>query len=219
MSVIAEFSISAADFVLGKALQNAPHLEVELDKMIPVDAGAIPYFWVSGDDRSEFEATLEREPDLESFAAVDELEDRTLYRAEWDRSVDSFVQTLVQSDVVMQEASGDAETWVFQLRFPDSHELSEFHTACRETGVDIVVERMYNPIEPSVMGTRDLTADQRSLMELAYDEGYFDVPRQVTLAELGDQLDVSGQAVNERLRRGLSSLVETTIKTESSRER
>lgn len=215
MSVITDFSIAGSDFVLGKALQEAPNVTIEFDRMIPVDNRVMPYFWVIGEDRGRFDAVLEREPELSKFTALDEVDDRTLYRAEWDPSVDTFVQAMVEYDVVLQEASGDADSWQFQLRFPDSAELSAFHAACREADIQADVERLFNPIDPEFEEARTVTDSQRSLIERAYDEGYFEVPRKTTLVELADEVGLSDQAVNERIRRGLSSLVETTIKSGS----
>ncbi|WP_435125673.1 bacterio-opsin activator domain-containing protein [Halobaculum sp. D14] len=215
MSVIAEFSVAAEEFILGKALTQTAGLSIELEKMIPTGDTTIPYFWVVGEGRSEFEAVLTSEPALSTFEAVDELDDRTLYRVEWDRSVDTFVQTIVEHDAVLQDANGDADSWLFQLRFPDAHALSSFHTACRERGIDVTVEGLFNPIEPHSVDTSDLTEAQHSLLVRAYDEGYFEVPRKITLAELAEELGVSDQALNERLRRGLSTVIGATLQPDS----
>lgn len=218
MSVIAEFSIPASQFVLGKALQEAPDLEVELEQMIPVGKKTIPYFWIVGENRDRVDAVLAEEPELTDYEVVDELDNRTLYRVEWNPEVDTFIQAIVNHDAVLQEADGDSNSWVFQLRFPGSHVLSEFHTTCQDAGIDVSIQSLYNPITPEMVNTRDMTDAQRSLIEQAYDEGYFDVPRRITLTELSEKLDVSDQAVNERLRRGLSSLITTTLKSDTSRD-
>ena len=214
MSVIVEFSIPAEDFILGKALRQTSGLSVELEKMIPTSGASIPYFWVIGEGRDEFDAILEQEPELKNFETIDEIDGRRLYRAEWDSAVDTFVQAIVEHDIVLLEAGGNGDAWEFQLRFPDSHELSEFHTHCDEHGIDLTIDSVYNPVEPAAIETRGLTESQLELVERLYDAGYFDVPRKVTLAEIADELDISDQAVNERLRRGLQSLIETTVKSE-----
>lgn len=218
MSVIAEFSIPAEDFVLGRALRETEGLAVELEKMIPTGNATIPYFWVTGEGNEAFDRVLEREPELTSFKVVDEIDDRVLYRAKWDTSRNTFVQAIDEHDAVLQEAGGDAEAWEFQLRFPDSHQLPEFHTACQDRGIDLRVESLYNPIEPNVVHTRELTEAQRNLIEHAYDAGYFEVPRRTTLVEIAEELDISDQSVNERLRRGLSGLIGATLKSDTSRE-
>lgn len=218
MTVIVEFSIPGEDFILGRALQETEGLSVELEKMIPTGGSAIPYFWVLGEDKSQFDAVLRREPELSDFEVIDELDGRWLYRAEWDSSVDTFVQRLVEHDAILQEADGDATAWTFQLRFADSHKLSTFHTDCREQDIGLTVERLYNPIEPGSIEMGDLTEAQRSLIERVYDAGYFEVPRKVTLVEIASELGISDQAVNERLRRGLSTLIEATLKSTTESE-
>lgn len=218
MSVIARFSVPAEDFILGKALQKVEGITVELEQMIPLGEATIPYFWVIGEEQARFDETLRDEPELTEFEVIDTVNDRQLYRAKWDSSIDSFVQTMVSFDVVLQEAGGDAESWTFQLRFSDSHQLSEFHAACRERDIRLSVESIYNPIEPAAVETREMTQAQRALIEQAFEAGYFDIPRQVTLAELADERGISDQAVNERLRRGLRTLVAATVMTEAGSE-
>lgn len=214
MSVIVEFSIPAEEFILGKALQQTSGLSVELEKMIPTSGASIPYFWVIGEQRDEFDAVLQQEPELKNFETIDEIDGRRLYRAEWDPAVDTFVQAIVEHDIVLLEAGGDVAAWEFQLRFPDSQELSAFHTYCDDRGISLTINSVYNLIEPAAAETRGLTESQLELIERLYDAGYFDVPRKVTLAEIADELDISDQAVNERLRRGLQKLIETTVKSE-----
>jgi predicted DNA binding protein len=218
MSVIAEFSIPAEDFILGKAIQQTTGLSVEIEKMIPMETDIIPYFWVIGEGHSQFNAVLEREPELSKFEIVDELDDRELYRAEWDPSVDTFIQQVVKYDAILQEAEGNADAWMFQLRFPDSRRLPGFHTTCREEDISLTVEGVYNQIEPAASETRDLTEPQLDLVKRAYEEGYFDVPRKTTLTEISEKLDISDQAVNERLRRGLSTLIGSTLGPEVDRD-
>lgn len=213
MSVIVEFSIPVEEFLLGKALRETSGLSVELEQMIPTGGEAIAYFWVVGEENDRFNEVFEREPELSTFEVIDQLEGRWLYRAEWEPSADTFVQTMVTHDVVLQEADGDTDSWTFQLRFPDSRQLSAFHTDCRERDVDVAIENIYNPIEPGTVELSDLTRAQRSLIQRVHEAGYFEVPRRVTLVEIAEELDISDQAVNERLRRGLSTLIGATLNT------
>ena len=46
---------------------------------------------------------------------------------------------------------------------------------------------------------------------MAVDMGYFSVPREAATEDLAERLDVSHQAVSERLRRGTKALVTATI--------
>ena len=63
-----------------------------------------------------------------------------------------------------------------------------------------------------VRGERSpLTKTQYETVVTAYELGYFDVPRKVTLKELAAELDVSHQALSERLRRSHAALVDAEL--------
>ncbi len=49
--------------------------------------------------------------------------------------------------------------------------------------------------------TAALTEPQREAIAEAYRQGYYDVPREISLEELANELDISHQALSERLRR------------------
>ena len=53
----------------------------------------------------------------------------------------------------------------------------------------------------------NLTPRQATALETAYEMGYFDVPKQVTAAEVAAALDISKSAFLERLRRGQARLL------------
>jgi predicted DNA binding protein len=52
-----------------------------------------------------------------------------------------------------------------------------------------------------------LTDEQREVLQVAHDLGYFDVPRSATLADVAAELGISSQAASERLRRGHRQLI------------
>ncbi|MFH5843229.1 helix-turn-helix domain-containing protein [Haladaptatus sp. CMAA 1909] len=49
------------------------------------------------------------------------------------------------------------------------------------------------------------------MLETAYERGYFDDPRAVTLQELAASADVSSSALGRRIRRALKRLVEKAL--------
>ena len=46
---------------------------------------------------------------------------------------------------------------------------------------------------------------------LAYERGYFESPREVTLEELGEELGITQQAVGSRLRNGNRHIIGSTL--------
>lgn len=53
-----------------------------------------------------------------------------------------------------------------------------------------------------------LTDEQLAVLETAYTNGYFDIPRETSATELADELDVAQSTVSERLRTAERSLLE-----------
>jgi predicted DNA binding protein len=60
-------------------------------------------------------------------------------------------------------------------------------------------------------GATTLTDTEQRVLHTAYEQGYFETPREVTLEELGDTLDVSDVAVSQTLRRVQRKLVDATV--------
>ena len=57
----------------------------------------------------------------------------------------------------------------------------------------------------------DVTDPQREALKLAYEYGYFNTPREATLAEIAEELGISQQALGSRLRRANRRLIEREI--------
>ncbi|MFB6188310.1 MAG: helix-turn-helix domain-containing protein [Halapricum sp.] len=53
-----------------------------------------------------------------------------------------------------------------------------------------------------------LTEAQRDLLRSAVREGYFKVPREISLVELADIHDVSDREASQQLRRGLDAVLQ-----------
>ena len=53
--------------------------------------------------------------------------------------------------------------------------------------------------------------EQRDLLESAAREGYFKVPREITLVELADRSGISDQEASEQIRRRLDALVHESV--------
>lgn len=76
------------------------------------------------------------------------------------------------------------------------------------------VNQISEPGEPldsgrlkEVLATK-LPEDQLAVLEMAYDMGYFEVPRKASATEVGDRLDIAQSTVSERLRTAERNLLE-----------
>jgi predicted DNA binding protein len=119
-------------------------------------------------------------------------------------------ETQNTAKTVLKECTVTPRGWTQTRWFATRDALVSFYDAWRAQDVPFVLERLYeSPGErPDAMR---LTTRQFDALRLAYIEGYFEVPRQSSLEELADELDISPQAVSERLRRAQFRLLENAL--------
>ena len=207
MSVIADVSIPAEQFALGHLLEVRPGVQVRLESMIPTGETTIPYFWVETPDVDAVEAALRESPIVEAATIVDRVGDEALFRVDWTADVDGVVDAITEADCVILGGNGHGDHWTFQLRFPDYDDLSTFYRTVMDKGISVDLEGVHNPMEESGPPVGKLTAEQREALRIAFEAGYFSVPREITLVELAERLGISDSAVSQRIRRGLSKLL------------
>ena len=130
---------------------------------------------------------------------------------------DEFLSVVADHGLVVKRAAGDADRWRFQLQGPDRENLASFQDALRDRDVPITVHRVWNPEVPDA-DRYGLTTKQRETLELAFREGYFEVPRGASLTDLSETLDVSHQSVSRRVRGGLCNLLARTLMDEPDTE-
>ncbi|UPV99773.1 helix-turn-helix domain-containing protein [Halorussus gelatinilyticus] len=191
--------------------EQLPGVTVELERIIPAQDVVIPYFWVRGTDVDDIEDAFLNHPGVETIQSVDSVEDEYLLRVEWTLEYEGVLNTLMETQVPLIEAVGTSEQWTFDIRGDDRRDIAAFQERCRELDIPITLTKLHalTPIESETEAA--LTDTQQEALVLAYERGYFNTPRDVTMAEIGDELGISQQAVASRLRRGISSILGSTL--------
>lgn len=211
MAVIAHFRIPGKSFELGRILDLESGTTIELENMVPLGEKAVPFFSVSEEVRETFEKNVADHPSVERIVEVTRHEDERLYSLDWNVERDVFFQGIVELEGQLLSGTGTAATWEFEIRFPTHEHLSEFQEYCSTAHIDLEVGRIYNPTRPGTGMWYGLTPEQRDAITLAVRGGYYSIPRQMSTQDLADELDISDQAVTERLRRAIATLVENTL--------
>lgn len=219
MSVIARFSVPAEQFPLGDVLEVRQGIQIRIESMIPTGDAMIPYFWVPNDDADAVDGALRQSPLIEEVQIVDHVEAETLFRVDWSSEVNGLIDVIEASDAVLLEAEGLGDDWSFRMRFPDHQDLSAFYRQCTDRGFTPELDEVNNPFGSSEENGVRITEPQREALMAALDMGYFAVPREVTLEELAAELGISDTAFSQRLRRGLTALLSSTLLRETSTER
>lgn len=213
MSVIVEFTLQSPKFVLHETLTSVPDARIEiesLDGLDPFRPAAV--MWVNGDSLAAFDDAIRDDETVEDLRLLDEPQERRLYRFQFTTTVDVVIYpVLLDLGASLLSLGGQNGEWTARIRFPDRDALSEFRDFCTNREVTFRLERVYN--EPD---ERDdpLTDRQREALAVAYEVGYFDVPRGESLATVADELDISEQAASERLRRATYHLAARAVENQ-----
>lgn len=211
MSVIVELTVPSDAFELGQILRVEEPTQITLETMVPLGGKPTPFVRIRNEERETFERSVREHPSVNEIQLVNTYEDETLYALDWEPSESSLLWRILDLDAVLLSASGTAHTWGLELRFPTHDALSTFQDYYVEEDISVSVERIYNPTRPDAGPWYGLTATQRETLTFAVEEGYYSLPRQISTQTLADAFDVSDQAVTERLRRGISTLVGNTL--------
>ena len=189
-----------------EAVTQSP-VEVTLDTVVPMTEECLPYVWVEG-DTTAFEENMAAHEDVESCVREGTAAGRGLYRVEWGSTLHEIVQEIGKSRFTLLGATGNQSGWEYRVRFPDRDHVGRYVSLCRDHGFQIELERLFDldTLHPNGCAF-DLTQKQRDALEIAHERGYYETPRQVTLDDLAADLDISQQALSQRLRRGINRMI------------
>lgn len=208
MTVITDITIQSEQFALGRLFDTFPDATVELERLVPLDGKIIPLFWVEHPDKEGIKAMLRADTLTESVSVFTDLGGRYLFEEVWnEEEINAVVIPLIESKADILRAVGTADSWSFRLQFKNHEHLGKFRRRCRDGGVTIHLDALYNPTVPSEEAAKVLSDEQYDIIATAYDEGFWEIPRGVTMGELADSIGISSNAASQRMRRGLSAIV------------
>lgn len=211
MATEATFTIPSDAFPLGTVFRQLPGVTVTLERIVPAADAVIPYFWVRGAYSDDIVAAFADHPGVRNIQQVDAVEDEHLLRAEWVPEYDGIITALAETGIPLIEAVGTDEQWTFEVRGDDRADVAAFQRRCRAEDVPVTLSALHalTPLETATEAA--ITDAQQEALTLAYRRGYFDSPREVSMAELGEELGISQQAVASRLRRGTRRILGRTL--------
>ncbi|MDG5817369.1 helix-turn-helix domain-containing protein [Natronococcus sp. A-GB7] len=211
MATEATFTVPSHQFPLGTVFEQLPDVTVTLERIIPAQDVVVPYFWVRGTVVDDIEGAFLDHPGVEDVRLVDSVADEYLLRVEWTLEYDGVLSALTETEVPLIKAVGTDQQWTFDVRGDDRSDIAAFQHRCRESDVPVTLTKLHalTPLETETEAA--LTDTQQEALVLAYDRGYFESPREVTMEDIGDELGISQQAVASRLRRGIKHILGSTI--------
>lgn len=206
MATVMEFRSPADEFPLGTVFENLPDVTVELERLIPHETLIIPYFWVRGAKASDIESAFETHAGIVNIELIDDVEDEYLMRAEWEGQYFGILNALTESNIAVLSGIGTKDGWHFEVRGETREAISEFRATCQTHDIPIEITAVH-ALLPVQGDSYELTDTQREALMLAYEEGYFDSPREASLEDIAAELGITQQSLSSRLRRGHRRLI------------
>lgn len=207
MTVLAELTIPSDAFTLGQVL-GTPGAQIEVLQAVSAGQALPPYVRITGEyDATAFEHRVRNDTCVGDLTAVDRTFQTSLYRLEWADELNGLFTIIQEHGLIIEAASGTAKHWTLGLRAPDQAAIEAVRRDCHTTDIPITALAIIHRTDGLDGRLYDLTPKQRDALRLAFERGYFTVPREVSLTELADELDISRQAFTRRLHRGLYGIL------------
>ncbi|WP_254544275.1 bacterio-opsin activator domain-containing protein [Halomarina pelagica] len=211
MATVTRAKIPAQEFALYETLRAVPDVEFECERLVESGEGVVmPLLWARGADPETLNEAFETDPSVSNVRLVGEFDEELLYRMNWIEQVHLVLQMLTTLHATVMDAYGDDQWWHLRVLFPDRAALSRTNDFCESRGLTFEVVHV-REMRDDPVGRFGLTNEQYEALTMACERGYFRVPRETGLDALADDLDISHQALSERLRRGTEALVEETL--------
>lgn len=218
MTVCATVTVSPTKFVLARTLMSGERLRIELEPIVSLSAPLSPYLWASSSDSEQIEDRIRGDADVADIETIDRINGGALLVTEWEIDDNDLINVLLASGGSCLSAVGTTEGWELTLRFPHRESLADCYRGCEKNDIDISVRSIHDSGWVTDHGTESvLTLPQREALLYALEGGYFEVPREITLQELAEQLGISDTAASQRLRRGIEKLLVEFVSGEDSR--
>lgn len=211
--MIAEFDLETP--AMRTALQNAPELDVSIIQQTATDSSELDV--VINAVRGEFEAFeagLDEDDSVASWGRFSDGNERRRYRitlTERGRDMTTY-PCWSQDGAVFLDGTRRRDGWRFRIQLPDEESLQRYVSYCDAHDIDYNPIRLSRTNRSTVTERYGLTPTQTQTLVAASQQGFFQIPRECTLEELAAKSDITHQALSERLRRGMESLVDSTLR-------
>ena len=213
MTTIAEVSIPADEFALHETLTDVPDTEFEVQSVAAHGPDrVIPYLWATNENADQATVTeaLSDDRTVENVVELAAFDDEWFYLMDWIENVRIVLYVLLEHNATILDADGRNDEWHFRILFPRRENLSATFDYCDTENLPVEFGRVY-ALDNENRDEYGLTENQHETLIKAVEQGYFDIPQQVTADELAAELNISHQALSERLHRGHKTLIENAL--------
>ncbi|ELY51649.1 helix-turn-helix domain-containing protein [Natronolimnohabitans innermongolicus] len=218
MGLVAAFDIHCNALPLVEVSRTVPEATVLLE--LQYNHGERPLFILTVTDGPwrTVETALTDAADVKTWTAIGASDATRRYQAvptlsfeqQLGGQIDDLegLEALATVDAVIDRIEVNPDGWRQSGWFADREAFGEFASFWRENaGFRLLRLTRDGASEPPGDG---LTDRQREALRIAYEMGYFEIPRRTSLEAVATELEISASSASERLRRAQTQLIEET---------
>lgn len=218
MGLIAEYEITCACLPFVAVKEEVP--EATLDVDIQFNHGDRPPFivYVAHEPIAAVERAFESVAFVSEYTLVGQGETRRYQiipavgmEAQFGEQVEdlSGLRALASTDAIIDRIRVTQTGWIQSGWFADRATFDEFRAFWQRNG-DFTLRHLTRDgkAKETEVG---LTDRQRKALRIAYEMGYFEIPRTASLDDIAAELGITASSLSERLRRAQTHLVEETV--------
>jgi len=221
MGLVAEFDIDCRALPLAGVAAAVPDATLTLDMQF--NHGRRPLFLVTaqGGSQPKAERAFTDAYDVGEWTLVGQAGETRRYQIRPALSLEeqlgahlddlAGLEALATADAIIERIDVVPGGWRQTGWFADRDAFRRF-SSFWQRNADFRLRRLTRDGEAEPPGD-GLTDRQHEALRIAYELGYFDIPRQASLEDVAAELDIAPSSVSERLRRAQTQLIEETVAT------
>ena len=221
MPLVAEFDIGCEHLPFVDVAAVVPGATLVLSLQFNHDELPLFVLSVTDGDREVVETALDEAPVVGTYTTLGAAGNTRRYQAHPGRSLEehlgphlddlSGLKALASTESIIERIEVLPTGWR-QSGWFASHEAFDAFRRFWQRNAEFTLHRLTREGEPESPGD-GLTDPQREALRIAYERGYFEIPRTASLDDVATELDISASSASERLRRAQTQLIEETVAT------
>lgn len=157
------------------------------------------------DRPTEVVTVMDDHPSIEAHELLESDDRRALLKYE---TADTALYDFVETSSLTIEFPVDVRNGWYEFDLTGTRdELDRLQDVLESSPLSYELLSLVNSTDPGDM----LTDRQQEIIQTAVQHGYFEIPRECTLAELADELDIDKSTASTILRRGEAQIVKSVI--------
>ncbi len=206
MSLVIEYRESSPRIKITDVAAAVPEASLRVLRWHRTGENRLRLFLLAeGEGFDTLEGELAAQSNVTEVTVITEEQDARLYQVTLVATVDHLPRD-ARVDGVISDVRIEPDGLYVTGYISGRAALFEIREFLAERGIDMQVERLHEAADERSDGV--LTDEQLEALVVAYEMGYFSVPRAATQSDVAAELGISAASLSERLKRGQERLIE-----------